>query len=103
MTDRAVERISHSENGTTEIAGGVDQDIKHIRSSGQHTSSSTERDLDELVKRALQTDVFTFSPNRRYQHITNFERDPFKNLDITKLYSWINQHGRNIIRGKKSR
>lgn len=28
MTDRAVERISHSENGTTEIAGGVDQDIK---------------------------------------------------------------------------
>lgn len=50
LTDRAVERISHSENGTTEIAGGVDQDIKRIRSSGQHTSSSTERDLDELVK-----------------------------------------------------
>lgn len=103
VTDKAVERISHSENGTTEMSGVVDQDIKRIRSSGQHTSSSTERDLDELVKRALETDVFTFSPNRRYQHFTNFERDPFKNLDMTKLYSWINQHKRNIIRGNKSR
>ena len=84
------------------MAGGVDQDIKRIRSSGRHTSSSTERDLDELVKRALQTDVFTFSPHQRYQHCTNFERDPFKNLDMTKLYSWINQHKRNIIRGNKS-
>ena len=85
------------------MSGVVDQDIKRIRSSGQHTSSSSERDLDELVKRALETDVFTFSPNRRYQQFTNFERDPFKNLDMTKLYSWINQHKRNIIRGNKSR
>lgn len=77
VTDKAVERISHSENGTTEMSGVVDQDIKRIRSSGQHTSSSTERDLDELVKRALETDVFTFSPNRRYHHFTNFERDPW--------------------------
>ena len=50
MTDKAVERISHSENGTTEMSGVVDQDIKHIRSSGQHTSSSTDRDLDELCQ-----------------------------------------------------
>ena len=102
VTDKAVERISLSENETTEMSGVVDQDIKRIHSSGQHASSSTERDLDELVKRALGTGVFTFSPNRRYRHSTNFERDPFKNLDMTKLYSWINQHKRNI-RGNKSR
>ena len=72
------ERISHSENGTTEISGVVDQDINRIRSSGQHTSSSTERDLDELVKRALETDVFTFSPNRRYQHFTTLSGIPLR-------------------------
>ena len=82
---------------------GVDGSISRSRGSGQHTSSSTEKDLDELIKRAVQTEVFAGKPFRRYDHFKNFERDPFKNLDLSVLYSWINQHKRNICHGHKAR
>lgn len=92
-----------SESGTRLMLDGVDGSINRSRGSGRHTSSSTGKDLDELIKRAVQTEVFTRKPFRQYDHFKNFERDPFKNLDLSALYSLINQHKRNICRGNKAR
>lgn len=103
LSEKAVQRISNSESGTRSMLDGVDGSIGRSRGSGQHTSSSTEKDLDELIKRAVQTGVFTRKPFRQYDHFKNFERDPFKDLDLSALYSWINQHKRNICRGNKAR
>ena len=100
ISEKAVQRISNSESGTRSMLDGVDGSISRSRGSGQHTSSSTEKDLDELIKYAVQTGVFARKPFRRYDHFKNFERDPFKNLDLS---SWINQHKRNICRGNKAR
>ena len=82
---------------------GVNGSISRSRGSGQYASSSTEKDLDELIKHAVQTEVFARKPFGRYDHFKNFERDPFKNLNLSALYSWINQHKRNICRGNKAR
>ena len=36
------------------IASNIDQSINRLRGSGRYTSSSTERNLEELIKRAAQ-------------------------------------------------
>ena len=103
ISEKAVQRISNSESGTRSMLDGVDGSISRSHGSGQHTRSSTEKDLDELIKHAVQTEVFARKPFRQYDHFKNFERDPFKNIDLSALYSWINQHKRNICRGNKAR
>lgn len=92
VTEKAVQRISCSEDGTANMTASVDESLNRLIGSGRHTSSSTDRDLGELIKRAVLTKVFTEVSNRQYQHFKGFERDPFKNLDMSALYNWINQH-----------
>lgn len=98
-----MQRISFAESATVSMASNIDQSINRLRGSGQHTSSSTERDLDELIKRAAQMQVFVVEPCRQYQHFRSFERDPFKNLSMSNTYNWISQHIKNVLRGNKAR
>jgi len=103
VTEKAVQRISFAESATMSMASNIDQSINRVGGSGQHTSSSTERDLEELIKQAAQMQVFFARPCRQYQHFTSFERDPFKNLSMSNTYNWIRQQVRNVIRGNKAR
>ena len=48
--------------------------------SGQHTGSSNERDLEQLIKPSAQMQGFVAEPCRQYKGFTSFERDPFKDL-----------------------
>ena len=72
VTEKAVQRISFSEGGTANITAGVEESLNRLIGSGRHTSSSTDRDLGELIKRAVLTKVFTEVPNRQYQHFQEF-------------------------------
>ena len=58
LSEKAVQRIYNSETGTRSMFDGDDGSISQSCGSGQHTSSSTEKDLDELIKRTVQTEVF---------------------------------------------
>ena len=103
LTERAVQRICQAKSGARSLTGNVNQGLNRICGSGKHTSSSLENDLDELLRRIQQTDVLTDHPGRSYQHFNDFERDPFKTLNMSSLYQWINQHKKNIIRGNTAR
>lgn len=103
VTEKAVQRISFSESGTVKMAASVDNSINRIIGSAKHTSSSTQRDLSELVRQVALTQVFTPMFNQQYHYFKNFERDPFKNLNMSALYKWINQHKQNVLRGNKAR
>ncbi|XP_074619605.1 uncharacterized protein LOC141878531 [Acropora palmata] len=69
VTEKAVQRISFSEGGTANMTAGVDESLNRLIGSGRHTSSSADRDLGELIKRAVITKGFTEVPNRQYQHL----------------------------------
>ena len=102
LTDRAVQCICQAESGARSLTGNVNQGLNSIRGSGKHTHSSPENDVDELLRQIQQTDVFTEHPGRSYQHFNDFERDPFKTLNMSSLYQWITQHKKNIIRGNRA-
>ena len=58
ITEQAVARICSAEITARAIIDNMDHELHKILSSGRHTLQSTERDLEELVKRVIQTNVF---------------------------------------------
>ena len=103
LTEKAVSRVCHAEYGARNIIKCVDESLERIAGSGKHGCVSTERDLKELLKRAVQVNAFEKDISRRYTHYLGFERNPFKNLDSSTIYSWISQHKRNVHIGNKAR
>lgn len=86
MTENAVARISHAEGATRTLSDSVDQEIHKVLRSGRHTRSSIERDVQDLVNRAMATDVFHKQECRHYNHFVNFERSFLASLDMSALF-----------------
>ena len=73
MTERAVQRLSRAEKSSRSILGKLDETIKRSTKSGHHTRGSTARDIDELVKRAVQFDIFSEIEGRTYNAPMTFK------------------------------
>ena len=58
LTEGAVQWLSHAEKSSRSILE-LDETMKRSTKSGQHSQGSTARDLHELVKRAVQFDIFS--------------------------------------------
>ena len=69
----------------------------------EHSNTSLEKDLHELVKRAIESKIFTKQEGRSYKEFRSFLRDRLSNLDVSYLYKWINKHKRNILWGIRAR
>lgn len=89
VTEKAVQRLSYSENSTSMTMGNLDDNIKRLLRSGKHSSASLEKDLHELVKGAIESKIFP--------------TDRLSNLDVSCLYKWINKHKKNILSGIRAR
>jgi len=103
ITEKAVSRICQSEKDVRVLLAKVDDCLQRNPGSGKHTKSSTEQDLEELVKRGVSTDIYTRHDYRQYRHFVDFQRDHLKNLELSSLYKWINQHKRNVDLGIRAR
>ncbi|KAK3724040.1 hypothetical protein QZH41_020320, partial [Actinostola sp. cb2023] len=103
LTEKSVTRICQAEKATRTILQSVDKNLQQVTDPGKHSSVSLERDLSELVKRLVNVKVFDEEIGRQYTHYCNFERDPFKELDISSIYKWINGHKSNVDIGIKAR
>ena len=103
VTEKTVSRLSRAEHPSRLTLVNLDESIKCITESGKHSAPPTSRDRDELLKRAVQLDIFTEIEGRKYKHFCNFKRDRLDNLDSSSLYQWINRHKRNITWGIKAR
>ena len=95
VTEKAVQRLSYFENSTSMIMGSLDDNIKRLLRSEKHSSASLEKDLHELVKRAIESKIFTKQEGRSYKEFRSFPRDRLSNLDVSCLYKWINKHKKN--------
>lgn len=103
VTEKAISRISNSETATRLIIQKVDDGILTAARSGKHSATSPEKDLDELLKRVQQENVFEESEGRKYTHYFGFERDKLSDLSISDVYSWLNKHKKNIDLGIRAR
>ena len=103
VTENAVQRLSHAESPTASILTNLDDSIKRLLRSGKHSTGSLERDLNELVKRAVEFNIFTELEGRTYKQFSSFRRDRLADLDASSLHKWINKHKKNITWGIRAR
>ena len=83
FTDNAVTRISKAEALMRGVMDNKDRDLKRIRRPGKHKKKSSMTNMDVLVGKLTDEDVFSRMPSRGYKHFKNFERSPISWLDIS--------------------
>ena len=103
VSENAISRISNSEAATRTIVDKVDDTILRVARSGRHTQSSAEKDLEQLLKRALSIDIFEQHEGRPYKHYSDFQRDRLEDLDMSAIFKWLNKHKKNISLGVRAR
>ena len=103
LTEKAFSRICKSEKGVRKITHCMDETLKRSRDPGKQSPSSTTGDLKELMKRLTEHNAMTKMPLRLYNYFDHFEVDPFKGLDTSVMYSWINEHKKNVSIGIRAR
>ena len=81
----------------------LDDSIKRLLRSGKYSTGSLERDLNELVKRAVEFNIFTELEGRTYKQVSSFRRDRLADMDASSLHKWINKHKKNITWGIRAR
>ena len=103
LSEAAISRICKAESSTSLILENLDDSLKRHAKSGKHSDPSKERDLQELIKRAQEMNVFEEKVGRAYNHFCDFKRDRLEGLDASKLHQWINKHKRNVLNGIRAR
>lgn len=85
------------------LFGKIDRSLQSSVRSGKHVSRFPVKDLDELLKKLVDKAVFRHQEGRVYRHFPNFERDPLKKLDMSKVYAWNTDHKKKLALGITAR
>ena len=81
-----------------------DLETKVKKISGEHTKKSVKQDLKKVVQTLHEQNVFEKQPNREpMSAFPDCPRDYLQLLDPKGLFSWINEHKKNVRLGKRPR
>ena len=99
VTQKSAQRCSEAISAPEEILTNMDTELGIDQPSGHHTSANDDKDFLLLVKEIQERgDMFTFTPERKYQKISNFNRNILGELDFGQLNKWINTHKKEFSR-----
>ena len=85
VTETAVTRIAKAEKPAREVFETIDRSLQRPVCSGKQTACFPVKDMEDIVKRLVDNRVFKYQEGRVYKHFANFQRDPLKDLDISKV------------------
>ena len=103
LTEKSISRICNAESPTRTIIERLDGVIKRLNKSGKHAEISTSKDVEVLIKRAVEVDIFSQVDCRSYKHFSSFCRNELEQLDPSELFKWINTHKNNVYSNSKAR
>jgi len=103
VTENAVTRIARAEKPARTVFWNIDRSLKRSVRSGKHVATFPFKDLDEQVKKLVEKGVFRYQEGRLDRHFLHFQRDPLKNVDMSKVYAWITDHKKKLSLGVKAR
>jgi hypothetical protein len=103
LTSKAVTRICHSCKVAREVIEKFDLESKIRKMSGKHVHKSESKDIEILVGDLVKHDAFTETPGRKYNKFSKFPRSHIRDIDMSSLYKWINDHKKYIMLNRKAR
>lgn len=99
----SLDRISHSMGITNVLMRQFDCELSVYRRSGKHVATSSKDDLLKVVKELLNERAFDVTPGRKYHHFKNIKQSLLQGLDLQKLFTWINEHKKNLVLHRRAR
>lgn len=104
VSEGAVLRVCKAEKSTRTVLDNIDCSLNVKKASTKHGKTSCDDDIEALVKRLVDLQVFKeHAEGRSYYHYTDFERNRLENLSMSEMYKWINKHKKNISIGIRAR
>ena len=103
LTSQAVTTICHSSKISREVIENFDIESQIRQRSGKHVKKSESKDLSVLVNNLIEHNSFTETPGRKYKFFCHFPRSHIKNIDMSSLHQWINEHKKYVKLNRKAR
>lgn len=75
---------------------------KHMTKDNQNLDFHWVNHKIIMVKKQVENSVFSYQEGRSYRHFKGFERDALANLNMSKCYTWINDHKNKFSSGVKA-
>lgn len=75
----------------------MDRLLQRFIRSGKHTQRFRVVDLDALLKKLNESEVFKYQEGPSYRQFKGFERDALVNLDMSKMDAWLNGHKKSFL------
>ena len=94
---KSLDRICRAMGITNQLLHNFDKEAKIIKRSGKHVKQSTEGDLSKVVGELVSQKAMYLTPGRSYNYFSGMSQSLLHGFNSNKLYSWINQHKRNIL------
>lgn len=99
----SLDRISHSMGVTNVLMKQFDHELCIYKRSGKHITKSAKGDLLKIVNELLQEKALHLTPGRRYKHFKDMKQSLLHGLDLQKLFTWINEHKKNLVLHRRAR
>lgn len=99
----AVDRYCKAVNITKPVLDNFDRQCSITSRSGKHSHTSVITDLQKVLQELVEQQAFKWTPGRRYYHYSNCKSSILQDFNLQNMFNWIDQHKKNIVKGKKAR
>lgn len=102
-SQRSLDRICRSLGISSDLMNNYDRNLSIHKRSSKHVKKSTNNDMRKIVNELNTNEAFTFTPGRRYRYYTGIQPSLLCGFDMSKMFSWINDHKRYMILNRRAR
>ncbi len=97
LTENAITRVCKMIKVAREVIENVAKECKVMQRSGQHEEVSSHKDLEKIVNILIEEQAMKVIDGRKYHYFKKFKQSLLLDLDIQKLWKWINDHKNEMI------
>jgi len=97
-TLKAIERSTTAAYGLKKIIDVIDEESGVSPDSTQHTHTSTQETVVEMIKILHDKRPFQCQPARSLKSFPHISKSPLDQLDVASLSEWLTRHKRRLAR-----
>lgn len=97
VTDAAIVRVGKAIGPLSETMTSFDKHYKVPSDSGKHSTRSSKKDLDEIVKQLSNSKVFTRSAGRVHKNFPKHKTNVMSSIDMNKFKKWMNKRLQKLL------
>lgn len=103
LSEASVQRCAKILKFAREKVEVVTRECQVMKKSGKHFIQSSKKDLAKIVNNSVEKKAFLKQPGRYYKHFHNIQSHPVNGNNLSGLCTWITNHKKGVVTGRKAR